>query len=574
MPAISFPRLRQWRRYVRFCDSLLVLCRVHVGVALENLSETLGPTASSGRSRKKPRPVQLEINALEERAFPGQTVGMLGWGLIGTGLSLIDRSLAEPPSIQGRGLGDLGDATGKSALHSRTTDSAPGASATRIDWAPLDADAARFSGERAPASLSPPLPVSPSRSPDSTTPGAAEQPFANVLAGPLFDALSGDPLRGPKPPTPIVNDGLPRSKWNDGYGGNNGTSSSGYADTRNGQTSPMPPNTTFNLDGSPQAPSSSSSLTRLKAQSSPVATPPSIKAPGTPIVPTSGPTVPKQPPVIGPTLPSQLPTGPGRAQANIAAVDGNGNLSGGSSAGIDATQFDMPSSSPARSDQLPFPAIPPVIDAVLGKPTALGTSLGQVAATAGTPDPQTGNLTVTAGGDIPSYSSHLTNVSQNGPSLPDASALLQDAAATNPARALVYSSNSVNVQPIVQLAILSSTTDQFQAALTWNGSTQSTVTFSAGFRMSVIDLQVATPVSASGLYPFDVQVSAYSGGVLQGDGPWDPSGVLPVIVNGSSSPVSYGWQMGVDQLIPVSSGVIWAYGSGGRWSSPNPPSPS
>src|SRR6266851_9110467 len=111
MATASFPRLRQWRRCVRFCDSLLVLCRVHVGVTLENLSEALGPTASSGRSRKKPRPVQLEIQPLEERSFPGQTVGMLGWGLIGTGLSLIDRSLAEPPSIQGRGLGDLGATT-------------------------------------------------------------------------------------------------------------------------------------------------------------------------------------------------------------------------------------------------------------------------------------------------------------------------------------------------------------------------------------------------------------------------------------------------------------------------------
>jgi hypothetical protein len=45
-------------------------------------------------------------------------------GLIGTGLSLIERSVAEPPSIQGRGLGDLGG-TLRSHPAIRTNDPPP-----------------------------------------------------------------------------------------------------------------------------------------------------------------------------------------------------------------------------------------------------------------------------------------------------------------------------------------------------------------------------------------------------------------------------------------------------------------
>ena len=36
-----------------------------------------------------------------------------------------------------------------------------------------------------------------------------------------------------------------------------------------------------------------------------------------------------------------------------------------------------------------------------------------------------------------------------------------------------------------------------------------------------------------------------------------------VVVNGSSSPVGYGWQLGVDQLVSVTGGMLWIYGTGG-----------
>jgi hypothetical protein len=98
MSAISFPRLRRWLRFARFTDSFS-LYRTHIAVTLEDIGESIG---SNSGTRKKPNRVQLEIQPLEERAFPGQTVGMLGWGMIGTGLSLIDRSLAQPPTLQGR----------------------------------------------------------------------------------------------------------------------------------------------------------------------------------------------------------------------------------------------------------------------------------------------------------------------------------------------------------------------------------------------------------------------------------------------------------------------------------------
>src|SRR5207253_1320290 len=42
------------------------------------------------------------------------------------------------------------------------------------------------------------------------------------------------------------------------------------------------------------------------------------------------------------------------------------------------------------------------------------------------------------------------------------------------------------------------------------------------------------------------------------------SGSLPVVVNGSSDPFGQGWSVaGLDQLVSVTGGVLWVYGSGG-----------
>jgi hypothetical protein len=99
MPAIVLPRLQTWKRVVRYWDSIWALSWAHISVTLENASESLGPTQTS--SRRKSRPVQLAIDVLEPRFFPGQTAGVLGWGLVGTGLGLVDRALAGSLSTAG-----------------------------------------------------------------------------------------------------------------------------------------------------------------------------------------------------------------------------------------------------------------------------------------------------------------------------------------------------------------------------------------------------------------------------------------------------------------------------------------
>ena len=196
--AISFPRLRRWLRFARFTDSFWILCRTHIGVTLEDIGETIG---SNSGTRKKPNRVQLEIQPLEERAFPGQTVGMLGWGMIGTGLSLIDRSLSQPPSIQR--LGSL-DADGAEKSHVSGYGEEASKSSSSSGNSPLP------SGERvgvtgtstseSSLSSSPSVPVSPSSpSPDPAAPNAAAYPFFDPLTDPFVDVLSGESLRASRP---------------------------------------------------------------------------------------------------------------------------------------------------------------------------------------------------------------------------------------------------------------------------------------------------------------------------------------------------------------------------------------
>ena len=176
----------------------------------------------------------------------------------------------------------------------------------------------------------------------------------------------------------------------------------------------------------------------------------------------------------------------------------------------------------------------------------------QPAAPAPAADPGDGNLTVTAAGNIPSYSNHLPNPSANGPSVPDLSSLPADAGATNPTSALVYNSDTVNVLPVIQVAFVTAGTTQAHptssivATLTWNGTAQTPVTFTiqspAYLETVVMDLQVASPVTATGLFSWDVKLQAYDvNSTLQDT--VDPR-ALPVVVN-SSTTVGYGSQLGI-----------------------------
>jgi RHS repeat-associated protein len=507
---------------------------------------------------------------------------MLGWGLIGTGLSLIDRSLAQPPSVQGRGLADA--AAGKSRLiqtggtpplsHGsadigRTSSGgAASHSATLVNWT---APSGGTGTSRTPtvAAGAPKNVVA--GSPDPAAPGADANPLADPFVDPLVDAM-GQSVR-PKPPIRIPNDGLESRKWNDGYGGNNGTSSSGNADTRNGQTSPMPPTTTFNSDGSPKAPLNPS-LAHLKAKSGPV-TP-------NPVRPTGGPVQ----PVIGPIVPSKLPIGPGRAHANLVPIDGNPNSGQWSwavdtPAGIDPEQQVL-----TPVDFRQAPALDPLTGRAQsnsgGNATPAGAlpSMGNsgsnpVTSVASSVDPQTGTVRLYAGSSIPSYTNHLSNPAEQGPSVPSVSSLGFDAAATNPVPALVYASNTISVQPIIQVAVRTATdssqylpTAYVKATLTWGSTQEPTVTFNTPGNYGdniVMDFQVPTPITATGAYGWNVWVDPYdANNHLQSNPDIDPSGTLAVVANGSGSNVGYGWQLGVDQLVPVTNvGVTWVYGNGG-----------
>jgi hypothetical protein len=360
-------------------------------------------------------------------------------------------------------------------------------------------------------------------SPDPTAPKAAAYPFSDPLADPFVDVLSGESLRA-KPPIRIPNDG-PGGKTADGYGGGSGGSGgSGTKPSGESGTALLPPGTTFNLDGSPQTPVTSPSSLKAPAATSLVSNVPIAKGGGPIIVkPPSHPISPTQP-VTGPTLPK----GPRAATPDIAIVDPNGSndSGGGGGGGVGNTLFDMTTGLLAWTQPPaggPFQAQPPTIDPVFGTPQAPPAPAPKGAgvipdptsalppATVGVADPETGNLTVTAGGNIPSYTNHLTNASANGSAVPDLSSLPLDAGATNPTPALVYASNTVNVLPIIQVAVYTNDLgygEYVAATLTWNGHSQSTVDFTVAGTSgnNVIDLQVASPVTASGLYPFDVKI--------------------------------------------------------------------
>jgi RHS repeat-associated protein len=139
------------------------------------------------------------------------------------------------------------------------------------------------------------------------------------------------------------------------------------------------------------------------------------------------------------------------------------------------------------------------------------------------------------------------------------------------APALVYNSQSIPAQPLLELTIATDSggtlPSSFTVQLTWNGGTpQTPVSFSttghsAGDTLAAA-VQVANAVTSTGLYPWSATVVLHYANA-------DTltrtiAGSTPVVVNGSSGPYGEGWSVaGVDQLISVTGGVLWIYGSGG-----------
>ncbi len=103
--------------------------------------------------------------------------------------------------------------------------------------------------------------------------------------------------------------------------------------------------------------------------------------------------------------------------------------------------------------------------------------------------------------------------------------------------------------------------------LTWNGVAQSPVTFSTTGHspgdVYLLNTQVASPVTTTGVYPWTITIQATlpGGNIVQST----ISGTTAVVVNGSTDPIGRGWSVGgTAQLIPDGNGgYFWVDGDGG-----------
>ncbi len=131
--------------------------------------------------------------------------------------------------------------------------------------------------------------------------------------------------------------------------------------------------------------------------------------------------------------------------------------------------------------------------------------------------------------------------------------------------ALVYNSDSVAQQPIIQATLQSangaSLPATVSAVLTWNGTAGATLTYStsglhAGDAL-VIAAQAPSAVTTTGAYSWSLTV------IVPGQSNMTASGTAYVVAQ-DSSPFGAGWTFApVDQLFAVTGGVLGGYGVGG-----------
>src|SRR5262249_43947151 len=137
---------------------------------------------------------------------------------------------------------------------------------------------------------------------------------------------------------------------------------------------------------------------------------------------------------------------------------------------------------------------------------------------------------------------------------------------------LVYASGSVVAQPILDVTVATnpqdSVPDLLEARLSWNnGAFGSWVSFSSTGHSAgdtyYLALQVASAVTATDYYPFTIEVRATRGGNIFNYDPFN--GKMPVVpLDSSSNAFGRGWGLtGLDQIVPVTSGVLWVYGGTG-----------
>ena len=232
-------RLGRWRRLVQYWDTAAAAWQAQVACGWINLLERL-PLRESGRQSNKPHAVQLELDPLEARFFPGQTAGVagaLGWSLTEAGLARVDqavvRSTEPAPLRHSARLWSHADSVGAGDLLAF--------SRPNIFWSP---ETARLPSTDSTVAAHQ---VSLQGAPDT---GRTIAP--DPLADPFVDVLTGESMR-PKPPPRAAGDGMPdRHHGADGGGGGGGRSSSAGAVGNDANVSrPLSPATTFNLDGSP-----------------------------------------------------------------------------------------------------------------------------------------------------------------------------------------------------------------------------------------------------------------------------------------------------------------------------------
>jgi RHS repeat-associated protein len=137
--------------------------------------------------------------------------------------------------------------------------------------------------------------------------------------------------------------------------------------------------------------------------------------------------------------------------------------------------------------------------------------------------------------------------------------------------ALVYNSNTVSVEPVLQFQLTSAGGDpvpsSIQATLTFNGTADSQVTFSTTGHSAgdtyLLGLQHATAIASSGYYAWSVAVVVN----ITGQSPVNlsASGNTGLVVRDTSNDyLGRGWGLqGMDSIVSASGGVLYVYGSGG-----------
>ena len=136
---------------------------------------------------------------------------------------------------------------------------------------------------------------------------------------------------------------------------------------------------------------------------------------------------------------------------------------------------------------------------------------------------------------------------------------------------LTDNSDTASPQPIIQTTYHSDPNGPvptpIQATLTWNGVAQPPVTFQTTGHspgdVYLLNTQVANPVTATGAYPWkvDIQATLPGGQVVEST----VSGTADVVVNGPSDPIGQGWSVGgTAQLVADGhAGFFWVDGNGG-----------